>query len=43
MIDYAIAIDTTHFEARNQVLPKQDKPKSELKKFGRKPKEEREQ
>jgi len=43
IIDDTIAIDATHFEARDQTPPKQDKPKSEPKKRGRKPKAEREQ
>jgi len=43
IIDDTLAIDATHFEARDQVPPKEDKPKSEPKKRGRKSKEEREQ
>ncbi|MFD2628941.1 transposase [Oceanobacillus kapialis] len=41
--DNTVAIDATHFEARDQAPPKEDKPKTEPKKRGRKPKEEREQ
>src|SRR5699024_3888103 len=43
IIDDTVAIDATHFEARDQAPPKRDKPKSEPKKRGRKPKAEREQ
>src|SRR5690625_2476474 len=43
IIDDTITIDATHFESRNQAPPKQDKPKTEPKKRGRKPKAEREQ
>lgn len=43
IIDDTIAIDATHFEARDQAPPKEDKPKPEPKKRGRKSKEEREQ
>jgi len=43
IIDDTIAIDATHFEARDQAPPKEDKPKAEPKKRGRKSKEEREQ
>ncbi|QPA52734.1 hypothetical protein [Lysinibacillus sphaericus] len=38
--DGGIAIDTTHFESRDQVTPQEKKPKTEPKKFGRKFKEE---
>jgi transposase len=41
--DDTVAIDATHFEARDQAPPKEDKPKAEPKKRGRKSKEEREQ
>jgi len=43
--DDAVAIDATHFEARDQAPPKEEKPKTktEPKKRGRKSKEEREQ
>ncbi|MEI3600286.1 MULTISPECIES: IS1182 family transposase [unclassified Oceanobacillus] len=41
--DDTVAIDATHFEARDQAPPKEEKPKSEQKKRGRKTKEEREQ
>ncbi|PJH69282.1 IS5/IS1182 family transposase, partial [Salmonella enterica subsp. enterica serovar Typhimurium] len=41
--DDTVAIDATHFEARDAAPPKEEKPKSELKKRGRKSKEEREQ
>lgn len=37
--DDTIAIDATHFEARDQAPPKEEKPKAEPKKRGRKPKE----
>lgn len=44
IIDDTIAIDATHFEARDQApTKKEEKPKPEPKKRGRKPKEEREQ
>src|SRR5699024_5448470 len=43
IIDDTIAIDVTHIEARDQTQTKQDKPKSEPKKSGSKPKAEREQ
>ncbi|PWA12480.1 IS1182 family transposase [Pueribacillus theae] len=41
--DNTVAIDATHFEARDQAPPKEEKPKTEPKKRGRKSKEEREQ
>jgi transposase len=41
--DDTVAIDATHFEARDQAPPKDEKPKEEPKKRGRKSKEEREQ
>jgi transposase len=41
--DDTVAIDASHFEARDQAPPKQEKPKREPKKRGRKSKEEREQ
>ncbi len=41
--DDTVAIDATHFEARDQAPPKEEKPKAEPKKRGRKSKEEREQ
>ena len=37
IIDDAVAIDATHFEARDQAPPKKEKPKSKPKKRGRKP------
>jgi transposase len=37
-----VAIGATHFEARDQVPPKEEKPEKEPKKRGRKSKEERE-
>jgi transposase len=40
--DDTVAIDASHFEARDQAPPKQEKPKREPKKRGRKSKEERE-
>ncbi|MFU0789022.1 transposase [Virgibacillus proomii] len=40
--DDTVAIDATHFEARDQAPPKEEKPKAEPKKRGRKSKEERE-
>jgi len=43
IIDDTIAIDATHFEARDQAPPKEEKPKPQPKKRGRKSKEEREQ
>lgn len=42
IIDDTVAIDATHFEARDQAPPKEEKPKAEPKKRGRKSKEERE-
>jgi transposase len=39
--DDTAAIDATHFEARDQAPPKEEKPKPEPKKRGRKSKEER--
>lgn len=41
--DDTVAIDATHFEARDQAPPKEEKPEAPSKKRGRKPKEEREQ
>lgn len=41
--DDTIAIDATHFEARDQAPPKEDKREAAPKKRGPKPKEEREQ
>jgi transposase len=41
--DDTVAIDATHFEARDQVPPKEEKPKLDPKKRGRKPKAKREQ
>jgi transposase len=41
--DDTAAIDATHFEARDQAPPKEEKPKDEPQKRGRKSKEEREQ
>jgi len=43
IIDETVAIDATHFEARDQAAPKEEKPKPEPKKRGRKTKAEREQ
>ena len=43
IIDETIAIDATHFEARDQAPPKKEKTKPEPKKRGRKPRDEREQ
>src|SRR5699024_6910232 len=43
ILDETIAIDATHFEARDQAPPKEDKPKPEPKKRGRKSKAKREQ
>lgn len=40
--DDTVVIDATHFEARDQAPPKEEKPKTEPKKRGRKSKEERE-
>ncbi|WP_268810672.1 IS1182 family transposase [Heyndrickxia coagulans] len=42
IMDDTVAIDATHFEARDQAPPKKEKPDKEPKKRGRKPKEERE-
>ncbi|MFB7305541.1 MULTISPECIES: IS1182 family transposase [Bacillati] len=39
--DDTVAIDATHFEARDQAQPKEEKPKSEPQKRGRKSKDER--
>jgi transposase len=41
--DDTVAIDATHFEARDQAPLKKEKPKTEPKKRGRKSKQEREQ
>ncbi|QKS72333.1 transposase [Paenalkalicoccus suaedae] len=41
--DDTVAIDATHFEAKDQAPPKEGKPKAEPKKRGRKSTEEREQ
>ncbi|MTT31394.1 IS1182 family transposase [Terrilactibacillus sp. BCM23-1] len=41
--DDTVAIDATHFEAKDQAPPKEEKPKTEPKKRGRKSKEDREQ
>ncbi|MCC3358487.1 transposase [Bacillus sp. REN16] len=41
--DDTVAIDATHFEAKDQAPPKEEKPITEPKKRGRKSKEEREQ
>jgi transposase len=41
--DDAVAIDATHFEARDQAPPKEDKPEVKKKRRGRKSKAEREQ
>lgn len=41
--DDTVAIDATHFEARDQAPPKEEKPKAEPKKRGRKSKAERDQ
>ena len=41
--DDTAAIDATHFEAKDQAPPKEEKPKTEPKKCGRKSKEEKEQ
>lgn len=43
ILDDTVAIDATHFEARDQAPLKKEKPKAAPKKRGRKPKEEREQ
>ncbi|WP_010532229.1 IS1182 family transposase [Lentibacillus jeotgali] len=43
IVDDTVAIDATHFEARDQAPPKQEKSKPEPKKRGRKSKEERDQ
>lgn len=43
IMDDTVAIDDTHFEARDQASLKEEKPKTEPKKRGRKSKEEREQ
>lgn len=43
IMDDTAAIDATHFEARDQAPSKEEKPKSEPKKRGRKSKEKREQ
>lgn len=40
--DETIAIDATHIEARDQAPPKDDQPKPEPKKRGRKPEAEHE-
>jgi transposase len=42
-LDDTVAIDATHFEAKDQAPQKEDKPQTEPKKRGRKSKEEREQ
>jgi transposase len=41
--DDAVAIDASHFEARDQAPPKEEKPEKRPKKRGRKPKADREQ
>ena len=41
IMDGTVAIDATHFEARDQAPPKEEKPKPAPKKRGRKSKEER--
>ena len=41
--DDTAALDATHFEAKDQAPPKEEKPKTESKKRGRKSKDEREQ
>jgi transposase len=41
--DDTAALDATHFEAKDQAPPKEEKPKTEPKKRGQKSKEEREQ
>src|SRR5690606_40000263 len=43
IMDDTAAIDTNHYEARDQAPSKEEKPKSEPKKRGRKYKEKREQ
>jgi len=43
IIDDTVAIDATHFVARDQAPPKKEKPKSEPKKRGRKSKAERDE
>ncbi len=43
IMDDTFAIDATHFEVKDQAAPKEEKPKTEPKKCGRKSKEEREQ
>src|SRR5690625_6312300 len=43
IVEETIAIDATHFEARDQAPPKEEKPKAKPKKRGRKSKAEREQ
>ena len=43
IIDDTVAIDATHFEARDQAPRKEKKPKMKPKKRGRKPKAEHEQ
>jgi transposase len=43
LTDNTVAIDATHIEARDQASIKEEKPKQETKKRGRKPKAEREQ
>src|SRR5699024_5643607 len=43
IVDDTVAIDATHFEARDQAPAKEEKQKSKPKKRGRKPKHEREQ
>ena len=43
IMDDTVAIDATHFEARDQAPPKEEKPKPAPKKRGRKSKAEREQ
>ncbi|MEC0665474.1 IS1182 family transposase [Priestia flexa] len=42
IMDDTVALDATHIEARDQAPAKEEKPKSEPKKRGRKPKEEQE-
>jgi transposase len=41
--DDAVAIDASHFEARDQAPPKEETPEKKPKKRGRKPKADREQ
>jgi len=43
IVDDTVAIDATHFDARDQAPAKEEKTKSKPKKRGRKPKHEREQ